>query len=355
MDNNTLTLEQFIKDWNSLDPHLLVHTSGSTGKPKALLVEKTRMEASARMTCEVLKLDSADTALLCLPLDYIAGKMVVVRSLLAGMKIISVPPSSHPLKGLSVPPSFAAMVPQQVYCSMQSEQELTLLKGIKNLIIGGGAIDKNMAAALKGFPNAVWSTYGMTETLSHIALRRLSGEEASDYYTPLNNVEVSLSGNGCLCIYAPKVCSERLVTNDIAKFKDGSNRQFRILGRIDNIIDSGGMKIQIEEVEDRLGDFLDFDFAITKQHDEIYGEVVVMLLARESFLNSLWNGETVSALSEKELPNCISALKEKIKNKLPRYWSPKHFYLCDEIPHTETGKIARKEASDLVSTLSPLV
>lgn len=355
MDNNTLTLEQFIKEWNSPDSHLLVHTSGSTGKPKALLVEKTRMEASARMTCEVLKLDSADTALLCLPLDYIAGKMVVVRSLLAGMKIISVPPSSHPLKGLSFPPSFAAMVPQQVYCSMQSEQELTLLKGIKNLIIGGGAVDKNMAAALKGFPNAVWSTYGMTETLSHIALRRLSGEEASDYYTPLNNVEVSLSGNGCLCIYAPKVCSERLVTNDIAEFKDGSSRQFRILGRIDNVIDSGGIKIQIEEVEDRLGDFLDFDFAITKQYDEIYGEVVVMLLARDSFLNSLWNGETVSALSEKELSDCISALKEIIKNKLPRYWSPKHFYLCDEIPHTGTGKIARKEASDLVSTLSPLV
>ena len=162
-----MTLEEFIADWKSPSPTLLVHTSGSTGKPKPMLVEKSRMAASARTTCGFLRLKEQDTALLCMPLDYIAGKMMAVRAIVCGLRLISVEPSGHPLRGLTEVPDFAAMVPMQVYNSLQVDEERDILRGIRNLIIGGGAIDKNMESTLRAFPNAIWSTYGMTETLSH--------------------------------------------------------------------------------------------------------------------------------------------------------------------------------------------
>lgn len=186
----TMTLDEFLEDWNSPDDCITVHTSGSTGKPKAMSVEKARMMASAAKTCRFLSLGRGDSALLCMPLDYIAGKMVVVRSLVSEMRLVSVAPSSHPLRGLDAPLSFAAMVPLQVYCSMQVLEELDMLRRIKHLLIGGGAIDPDMERSLRSFPNAVWSTYGMTETLSHIALRRLSGDSASEYYTPFDGVRL---------------------------------------------------------------------------------------------------------------------------------------------------------------------
>ena len=183
-------LEAFLKEWHNNEPTVWVHTSGSTGTPKPLQVEKERMRASARLTCQFLGLKQDDSALLCMPLQYIAGKMVIVRSIVAGLRLIPVAPSGHPLKDLKEAPTFAAMIPMQVYNSLQVPEEKHLLKHIKHLIIGGGAIDHSLSVALKEFPNPVWSTYGMTETLSHIALRRLNGEEASDWYTPFDGVHI---------------------------------------------------------------------------------------------------------------------------------------------------------------------
>ncbi len=242
-----MNAEEFIREWNDGSERLLVHTSGSTGAPKPMWVEKSRMKASALTTCRFLGLNAGDTALLCMPLDYIAGKMMVVRAIVCGLRLIEVPPSGHPLAGLKSAPTFAAMVPMQVYNSLRVSEERRLLGSISHLIIGGGAIDNDMAAELACFGNAVWSTYGMTETLSHIALRRLSGPEASEWYTPFDGVSVSLTPDGCLAIDAPDVCATTITTNDIARLApDG--RRFRIIGRKDNVICSGGIKIQAEEV-----------------------------------------------------------------------------------------------------------
>ena len=174
-----MDLQSFLDQWHDDSPTLLVHTSGSTGRPKPLYVEKRRMEASARITCSFLGLKEGDSALLCMPLDYIAGKMMAVRALTCGLRLISVPPTSHPLADISDHIDFAAMVPLQVYNSLQAPQERQRLMAIRHLIIGGGSIDEALANDLKTFPHAVWSTYGMTETLSHIALRRLSGPDHS--------------------------------------------------------------------------------------------------------------------------------------------------------------------------------
>ena len=141
---------------------------------------------------------------------------------------------------------------------------------IRHLIIGGGAIDDDLAQALKDFPHFVWSTYGMTETLSHIALRRLNGAEASNYYVPFDSVEVSLNNDHCLVIHAPLVCNDVIVTNDIAELGSDS-RCFRILGRKDNVICSGGIKIQIEELERLLKPHIPVPFMVTKVKDEKFG------------------------------------------------------------------------------------
>lgn len=137
-----MTLDEFYAEWNNGSDKILVHTSGSTGTPKPMMVKKRRMEASATITCDFLKLKAGDTALLCMPLDYIAGKMVVVRSIVRKLKLISVKPSGHPLQGLTEAPVFAAMIPMQVYNSLNVPEEKELLMQVKHLIIGGGAVDE---------------------------------------------------------------------------------------------------------------------------------------------------------------------------------------------------------------------
>ncbi len=319
-----MSLEEFLSEWNNDSLFVHVQTSGSTGAPKPMLAEKRRMLASARITNDFLGLREGDVALLCMSLDYIAGKMMVVRSIERGLKLITVEPSGHPLNHSQLAIDdcqidFAAMVPLQVYNTLQVPEERKRLLQIRHLIIGGGAIDEALGAELKNFPNAVWSTYGMTETLSHIALRRLSGPEASDWYIPFPSVKVSLSDDGCLVIDAPEVCPGRLVTNDIAEI---SPQGFRILGRKDNVICSGGIKIQIEEVESRLRPFFRVPYLISKRPDPKFGEVSVLLTE-----------------------GSIDEARQICERILPKYYLPRHYLHVDRIPLTETGKPARQQAA----------
>ena len=329
-----LTVEQFLEEWHNSSDYIRVQTSGSTGKPKQMLVEKRRMLNSARITCDFLGLKAGDTALLCMSLDYIAGKMMVVRSIERGLRLICVEPSGHPLavthgvrndvqsdctSFLTPCVTFAAMVPMQVWNSLQVPEERERLRQIRHLIIGGGAIDEAMAAELRTFPNAVWSTYGMTETLSHIALRRLSGPEASDFYTPFPSVKISLSDEGCLVIDAPQVCAEQLITNDIAEIT--TDGRFRILGRKDNVICSGGIKIQIEEVERQLESHMRVPYLLSKRPDAKFGEIAVLL--------------TEGPIAE------ARTICERV---LPKFHQPRFYLQVDHIPLTETSKPARKQA-----------
>ena len=320
-----MTLDEFLTEWNNESDMILVHTSGSTGNPKPMYVEKKRMLNSARITCDFLGLCSGDTAFLCMPLDYIAGKMMVVRSIERKLNLVSVCPSGHPLKDISLSfdkPSLVAMVPLQVYNSLNVAAEAEKLRSFTHLIIGGGAIDDELAKALRSFPNHVWSTYGMTETLSHIALRRLNGDGASEWYTPFDSVDVSQNEDGCLVIDAPLVHEGKLVTNDIVELKDG---KFRILGRKDNVICSGGIKIQMEEVEHALRPYMESNFMITKRSDKKFGEIVVLITENDN----------------------IAEVETICKRVLPKYWCPHHYIHVDSIPLTETGKPARAKALSL--------
>ena len=334
-----MTLEDFLSEWNNDSDRVLVHTSGSTGKPKPMMVEKKRMLNSARITCNFLGLKPSDSALLCMSLDYIAGKMVVVRSIERHLHLISVSPSGHPLKDVNLKEvngeiTFAAMVPMQVYNTLQVPEERERLCHIRHLIIGGGAIDAALEQELRSLPGniAIWSTYGMTETLSHIALRRINGAEASEWYQPFDSVKISQTDEGCLVIDAPLVCAETLVTNDIVEIEpyiynkvENHNKveklRFRIKGRKDNVICSGGIKIQIEEVEEFLKPHLEQPFMLAKKKDEKFGEIAVFLS------------------EDKEIKTVEATIRRLLSDH--KYWIPREFRYVEHLPLTETGKPKR--------------
>lgn len=337
-----MTLEEFLDTWHSPSETLLVHTSGSTGTPKPMLVEKRRMLNSAKITCDFLGLKPGDAALLCMSLDYIAGKMMVVRSIERRLKLISVKPSGHPLSAESLKNAndaawkqgitFTAMVPMQVYNTLQVPEERERLTHIKHLIIGGGAIDSALEAELRSLSGdiAIWSTYGMTETLSHIALRRINGKEASEWYQPFDSVKVSQTEEGCLVIDAPLVCKQPLVTNDIVEIQPyiynkvcAEGVRFRIKGRKDNVICSGGIKIQIEEVENLLKPHLQKPFMLAKKKDEKFGEIAVLLT------------------EDGDLKKVEANVRRLLSDNSKKYWIPREYIHVESLPLTETGKPKR--------------
>ena len=346
-----MTLEDFFSEWNNDSDRVLVHTSGSTGKPKPMMVEKKRMLNSARITCDFLGLKPGDSALLCMSLDYIAGKMLVVRSIERHLHLISVSPSGHPLKNIDLKDvngkdvngeiTFAAMVPMQVYNTLQVPEERERLTHIRHLIIGGGAIDASLEKELQALPGniAIWSTYGMTETLSHIALRRINGAEASEWYQPFDSVKISQTDEGCLVIDAPLVCAETLVTNDIVEiepyiYNKVEKTRFRIKGRKDNVICSGGIKIQIEEVEEFLKPHLEKPFMLAKKKDEKFGEIAVLLTEDE-------NLKKVEATIRRLLSGKSDDSNKSSESKSHKYWIPREYLHVDHLPFTETGKPKR--------------
>ena len=358
-----MTLEDFFSEWNNDRDRVLVHTSGSTGKPKPMMVEKKRMLNSARITCDFLGLKPGDSALLCMSLDYIAGKMVVVRSIERHLHLISVSPSGHPLKDINLKDAngkdvngeitFAAMVPMQVYNTLQVPEERERLTHVRHLIIGGGAIDASLEKELRSLPGniAIWSTYGMTETLSHIALRRINGAEASEWYQPFDSVKISQTDEGCLVIDAPLVCAETLVTNDIVEIEPyiynkvenheevGNHNKveklrFRIKGRKDNVICSGGIKIQIEEVEALLKPHLEKPFMIAKKKDWKFGEIAVLLTEDEDI-------KKVEATVRRLLSGKSDDSNKSSESKSHKYWIPREFRYVEHLPLTETGKPKR--------------
>lgn len=325
-----MTAEHFLALWHNDSPTLEVRTSGSTGAPKTIVIEKERMRASARMTCDFLNLQQGDTALLCMPLDYIAGKMMVVRALVRDMQLFAVEPSGHPLSidnlsSINNPSAIdlAAMVPLQVWNTLQVPEEKEALLRVRHLIIGGGAISKELEEELRTLPINVWSSYGMTETLSHIALRHIS----EDYYSPLPGISLEQDQDGCLIIDAPALCQERLFTNDIVRFI-GKGR-FQVIGRRDNTVCSGGIKIQIEEVEAWLQSQGLHNVMVTYRQDARLGQALVYLTTSQIDTSTLCPPRHING---------------------SRYWLPRHIVMVDTLPTTETGKPDRTRAREIASS-----
>ncbi len=333
-------LADFLDEWDSPSPTMGLQTSGSTGEPTLMQARKGAMRASARMSCQAFGLREGDTALLCLPLRYIAGKMMVLRALEARLQLAVVEPCADPLAALeqeepgSAPIDFAPLVPMQAARCLAAPGGRARLARVRTLLLGGSFIPPGLEEELQNFPTCrAYASYGMTETLSHIALRRLNGAERSSAYTPLPGVEVSLTAEGSLCITARHLGISHLETNDLAEIirHAGGTTAFRILGRRDAVINSGGVKIQAEELERHLHDATGLELiAVPFPHAEL-GTCVALL----------WEGTAADA------PRLQAACAP-----LPRYHRPRLLHRVDTLPRTATGKPARAACRELAATLA---
>ncbi len=322
----TSELADFLKEWFSPESTVTLHTSGSTGKPKLIHASKEAMRASAKLSCEVFNIKIGSEVLLCLPLRYIAGKMMVVRALVSGAQLVLQEPCSTPLENLSKPVDFAPLVPMQAATTLQRANGKEQLERAKCILLGGGFINASLEEELQHINSCIYASYGMTETLSHIALRHVNGPERSEWYTPLRGIHICLTPEGTLSISAPHLGITQLSTNDIAEISpDG---RFRICGRKDAVINSGGIKIQAEEVEQSLSSATHLSLLVVPVPDAVLGQCVALL----------WEGP-ISA--EAKLHEAISAL--------PSYHRPRIIRHVDALPRTATGKLSRSDAAALVS------
>ncbi len=266
----------FILDFLSPQTTVRIRTSGSTGTARTLTVSKKRMINSARMTGDFLGLKAGDRALLCLPAKYIAGRMMIVRALVLGLDLWFTRPSSVP--EISQDYDLSAMTPMQVAGLLKSGHD-NHLKRIGNLLIGGGPLPSPLEDKLASFPHRIYHTYGMTETLSHIALRRINGTARSKWFTPLPGIRLLDGPQNTLVIYAPAITGRKaLITHDIVRFSGKDTRQFRMVGRTDHIINSGGVKVVPEEIESLLEEKIPFPFFIGSTPDNMLGEKITLFV-----------------------------------------------------------------------------
>ena len=313
----------FLQEWYDSKDYVIGHTSGSTGKPKEIRLLKKDMLASARLTNEYFRIDSHSHLLLCLSPVYIAGKMMLVRAMLAGANLITIKPSSSPLSEVEEEIDFAAMVPMQVEATLQTPETLAKFARIKQVIIGGAAVSSSLEKRLQEIQTACFGTYGMTETVSHIALRRINGWNHSSNYFALGKVSFSTDERECLVIHAPHLQQQTFVTNDIVRLVDST--RFEWLGRYDNVINSGGVKLFPEAIESRIAPLLSHRFFVMAEDDERLGQRVVLVIE-----STPW--------TEME----IQKLNMQLKSCLSPYETPKKIYFQERFTETYSGKIVRK-------------
>jgi len=268
---------RFVLEWVSEKDFVIVHTSGSTGIPKTIEQPKERMINSALMTAEYFGLNDQTNALLCLPVSYIAGKMMIVRAFVTGMNLITVEPSSDPFSALPGRIHFVAITPFQLAHSLKALED----QPAEAVIVGGGEIPYDLEMQCQQVTSNLYATYAMTETSSHIAIRAVNGKQKSPFYEVLKNVQVSVDERSCLVINAPHLTTELLVTNDIVEIKDDTH--FEWIGRSDNVINSGGLKIFPEQVEKKLFSLIPRRFFIAGLPDPLLGEKVTLFIEGEPY------------------------------------------------------------------------
>ncbi len=298
----------FLLDWLDNNDFIITKTSGTTGKPKEIKIMKQAMVYSALATGDFFKLKPGNIALHCLPCQYIAGKMMLVRAIILGLEITLVNPKGNLFQNDSNCYDFVAMVPLQV------ENSLEDLHQIKKLIIGGAKPSRKLVELLKSQTTTeVFETYGMTETITHIAAKNIQ----DDLFKVLPNISISKDERDCLVIKAPRITSEKIVTNDIIEISGDNN--FKWLGRIDNVINSGGVKLFPEQIEKKLEAVISERFFITSEEDEKLGNKAVLVIESKS-----------------------EAIENLNFDCLDKYEKPKKIYLVSEFVETETGKVNRR-------------
>jgi O-succinylbenzoic acid--CoA ligase len=321
------TTLQFCRDWLTGVKSFSLHTSGSTGISKEIVILRGQMEISAQQTIEVLKLRRGGTALVCLDPRYIAGKMMLVRSFVNAMNIVAVEPTADPLKNISpgLKIDFTAVVPYQLQAILTSEISRKKFNDFKAVLIGGAEVDGKLKAQLDRVKPVVFATYGMTETISHIALQRLTSP-ALDYFTVMPGVAIRRDDRGCLVVHAAYLGKDEITTNDLVDVL--SPHDFRWLGRWDNLINTGGIKVIPEKIEKEIEEIL--------EHDRITNRFFVAGLPDDQL------GNKITLILEGNYPVDQHAyLLKKLRSKMARYEVPREIKNVPIFVETATQKINR--------------
>lgn len=296
------------------------YTSGTTSKPREIKFTKQQIHTSATNTCRYFNITGNSKLLLCLPAGFVAGRMMIARAMSVGAELIWRRPSLNPLNG-DLDVTFAAFTPTQVAEIISSVKSEEYFKKIPTVIIGGGIISTELEARLKDYSNDIFATYGMTETLTHIAVRKIGSDV---YHTMYDDLILNADGHGCLRLKLPFIYNDFIQTNDIVQLL--SNSTFKFIGRYDHIINSGGLKISPEDLEHRIvesGLLHEGDFYITAVKDSVFGEVPALVVLK---------GIKVD-------PDLLSA----INGLLNKHHSVKHIVIIDKFEYTGTGKLIRKK------------
>jgi len=316
----------FVEEWESYSSVLRISTSGSTGEPKMFEFSRKQVEASARYTGRFFDFKKGDSILLSLSPNFVAGKLMLVRALLHEMKIVVAPLSANPLKEINkipTPIKLAAFVPYQVNEILKDESSKIIYETIENVIIGGAEISHDLELKVAALKNKNYSSFAMTETLTHFALRKIDGQ--TDFYSCLPGIKINQDERGCVVVEQNEILKQALTTNDLIELID--NTKFRWKGRIDNVINSGGVKI-FPEADEKLVEHLfnGIRFYISSKKSETLGEEAVLMI--EDFL---WS------------KNKQQGILTEIEKLLPKYHAPKSILFFDKFTETKNGKIIRQK------------
>lgn len=314
-----------VQDWSRGEQSFSFQTSGSTGNPKTVTFQRRQLEASATLTARALSLRAGSTSLLCLDPAFVAGRMMIVRSLVVGMDLVVRPPASNPLKGLSIPIDFVALVPLQL--STLLAEDPSALDRISTIIVGGAPVSPAVIEKLKGRKCKVFATYGMTETLTHVAVQRLNGESVQDAFHLLPGITASSNADGCLEISAPHL-GPPIVTRDIVEWVTPSS--FRVLGRADDTINTGGVKVLTHRVEAVVAAAMKelsvaSRFFVAGQPDDRLGERVCLIIEGSPLTASKTN-----------------ALQAALVERLGTYERPREIIYRRVFMETPTQKVDRR-------------
>lgn len=312
-----IAIGHFLLDWLNDNAVVEVKTSGSTGKPKIITLYKQAMVHSAIATGDIFNLKPGDTALHCLPAHFIAGKMMLVRAIILGLELDCITPSTNPIFNTTKDYTFSAMIPLQVANTI--ERSLN----IKTIIIGGAPLSQQLLHQIQDRYNRFYETYGMTETITHVAIKPLisKSQRGSDVFKALSGVTFSKDDRDCLVISAPKLAKAPIVTNDIIGLKSKST--FTWLGRYDTVINSGGVKLHPEQIEKKLQPIIKERFIVASQPDTDLGEKLILIIENPS--------------------DKITDIHKKIKTlrTLKKLEIPQLIYNLDKFSETENAKIQR--------------
>lgn len=308
----------FLLDWLDKKDFVLVRTSGTTGLPKTIKLNKSSMVNSAIMTGDFFGIEPGDKALHCLPSRYISGKMMLVRAMILGLELEMIAPTLYPAYDDRKRYDFAAMIP------LQLKNSLNRLKNIKTLIVGGAAVSKALIDNIQDLKPNIFETFGMTETISHIAVKKLNhNQTGSTGFKILPNISISKNENNCLVIDAPELSNDTIVTKDVIDLI--ADNEFELIGRYDNMINSGGVKVFPELIEMKLQGLIESRFFIASENDGDLGNKVILVLEGNS-------GE----------------LNKDVFSQLDKHEIPKHIYHIPKFYETGTGKIQRNKILESV-------